>query len=105
MSKHSIAPCVCAARLLDGTVAFASDGAPSDCVALTTLGYFNESIDLVVSGINFGPTWVMMLHIPVPSQLQWKLPLPECPVSPFPWILRKATSARSNLARLPQPPV
>jgi 5'-nucleotidase len=41
-------------RLADGTVAFASDGAPSDCVALATLGYFKEPIDLVVSGINAG---------------------------------------------------
>jgi len=35
-------------RLADGTQAFASDGAPSDCVALATLGYFKEPIDLVV---------------------------------------------------------
>jgi len=41
-------------RLADGTQAFASDGAPSDCVALATLGFFNEPIDLVVSGINAG---------------------------------------------------
>ncbi len=41
-------------RLADGTQAFASDGAPSDCVALATLGYFKESFDLVVSGINAG---------------------------------------------------
>lgn len=41
-------------RLEDGTQAFASDGAPSDCVSLGVLGYFKEKIDLVVSGINFG---------------------------------------------------
>lgn len=41
-------------RLADGTQAFAGDGAPSDCVALGTLGYFKEPIDLVVSGINAG---------------------------------------------------
>lgn len=41
-------------RLADGTQAFSSDGAPSDCVALGTLGYFKEPIDLVVSGINAG---------------------------------------------------
>ena len=40
--------------LADGTQAFASDGAPSDCVALATLGYFKRPIDLVVSGINAG---------------------------------------------------
>jgi len=40
--------------LADGTQAFASDGAPSDCVALATLGYFKEPIDPVVSGINAG---------------------------------------------------
>jgi 5'-nucleotidase len=37
--------------LADGTSAFMSDGAPSDCVALPLLG-FTEKIDLVVSGIN-----------------------------------------------------
>jgi len=41
-------------RLADGTQAFASDGAPSDCVALATLGFIREPIDLVVSGINVG---------------------------------------------------
>ncbi len=41
-------------RLADGTVAYSSDGAPSDCVALATLGYFKKPIDLVVSGINVG---------------------------------------------------
>jgi 5'-nucleotidase len=40
--------------LADGTTAYGSDGAPSDCVALGTLGYFKEPIDLVVSGINVG---------------------------------------------------
>jgi 5'-nucleotidase len=40
--------------LADGTLAFGSDGAPSDCVALATLGYFKDPIDLVVSGINVG---------------------------------------------------
>ncbi len=37
--------------LADGTPAFMSDGAPSDCVALPLLG-FTEKVDLVVSGIN-----------------------------------------------------
>ena len=41
-------------RLEDGSQAFASDGAPSDCVSLAVLGYFKEKFDLVVSGINFG---------------------------------------------------
>ena len=40
--------------LADGSTGHASDGAPSDCVALATLGYFKEPIDLVVSGINVG---------------------------------------------------
>ena len=41
-------------RLADGSTAYAGDGAPSDCVALGTLGYFKEPIDLVISGINAG---------------------------------------------------
>src|SRR5688572_28835075 len=41
-------------HLEDGTQAFGSDGAPSDCVALSALGYFKEKFDLVVSGINVG---------------------------------------------------
>jgi 5'-nucleotidase len=38
--------------LADGTSAFTSDGAPSDCVALPLLGLIEEKIDIVVSGIN-----------------------------------------------------
>jgi 5'-nucleotidase len=38
--------------LADGMPAFASDGAPSDCVALALLGFVTDPIDLVVSGIN-----------------------------------------------------
>ena len=39
-------------QLSDGTIALASDGAPSDCVALARLGVVEQQIDLVVSGIN-----------------------------------------------------
>ena len=39
-------------HLEDGTVALASDGAPSDCVALAMLGYFKEKFDLVLSLIH-----------------------------------------------------
>lgn len=38
--------------LQDGIRAMASDGAPSDCVALAILGLTPEKVDLVVSGIN-----------------------------------------------------
>lgn len=38
--------------LADGSSAIASDGAPSDCVALAVLGILDEPVDLVVSGIN-----------------------------------------------------
>lgn len=38
--------------LADGSAAFSSDGAPSDCVALPLLGLLEEKVDLVVSGIN-----------------------------------------------------
>jgi len=38
--------------LSDGTPALASDGAPSDCVALALLGFLPEKVDLVISGIN-----------------------------------------------------
>jgi 5'-nucleotidase len=41
-------------HLEDGSQGFGGDGAPSDCVALGTLGYFKEKFDLVVSGINVG---------------------------------------------------
>jgi len=37
--------------LADGSAAYMSDGAPSDCVALPLLGYVDK-VDLVVSGIN-----------------------------------------------------
>ena len=38
-------------QLADGTPGFASDGAPSDCVALPLLG-LTKPVDVVVSGIN-----------------------------------------------------
>ncbi|GAB4426159.1 MAG: 5'/3'-nucleotidase SurE [Anaerolineales bacterium] len=38
--------------LADGSPAYTSDGAPSDCVALALLGLVEGQIDLVVSGIN-----------------------------------------------------
>jgi len=38
--------------LADGSPALATDGAPSDCVALAALGLLSQKIDLVVSGIN-----------------------------------------------------
>jgi len=38
--------------LADGSTATSSDGAPSDCVALALLGFFDKKFDLVVSGIN-----------------------------------------------------
>ena len=38
--------------LADGTRALASDGAPSDCVALALMGVIESPIDVVVSGIN-----------------------------------------------------
>ena len=39
-------------HLADDLRAYASDGAPSDCVALAMLGLLDTQIDLVVSGIN-----------------------------------------------------
>jgi len=42
------------AVLADGTPALATDGAPSDCVALALLGVVEAPVDLVVSGINGG---------------------------------------------------
>jgi 5'-nucleotidase len=44
-----------AAVLADGTPALASDGAPSDCVALAMLGLLPEPVEMVVAGINGGP--------------------------------------------------
>lgn len=38
--------------LADNSRGTACDGAPSDCVSLAICGYFDEKVDLVVSGIN-----------------------------------------------------
>jgi len=38
--------------LADGSSAWACDGAPSDCVALAIPRFFDEKVDLLVSGIN-----------------------------------------------------
>jgi 5'-nucleotidase len=42
-------------QLADGTAAYASSGAPSDCIALVMLGAIDFKPDLVVSGINPNP--------------------------------------------------
>jgi 5'-nucleotidase len=39
-------------ELPDGSMAYACDGAPSDCVTLAALGLLPEPIEMVVSGIN-----------------------------------------------------
>jgi 5'-nucleotidase len=38
--------------LADGSKAYHSDGAPSDCIAVALLGFVKPRVDLVVSGIN-----------------------------------------------------
>ena len=42
------------AELEDGSPAYLSNGAPSDCVALALLGILDREPDLVISGINNG---------------------------------------------------
>ena len=39
-------------KLADGSPAFTSDGAPSDCVALALMGLLPDKVDLIVSGVN-----------------------------------------------------
>jgi len=41
--------------LADGSEALATDGAPSDCVALATMGLIERPIDMVIAGINNRP--------------------------------------------------
>ncbi|MDQ3927954.1 MAG: 5'/3'-nucleotidase SurE [Chloroflexota bacterium] len=41
-------------KLRDGSMAYATDAAPSDCVALAALGFLNDKPELVISGINRG---------------------------------------------------
>jgi len=41
-------------RLPDGSLAYTTDGAPSDCVSIAALGFLGWKPDLVVSGINKG---------------------------------------------------
>ncbi|NLC55459.1 MAG: 5'/3'-nucleotidase SurE [Armatimonadetes bacterium] len=48
-------------RLADGSTALASNGTPSDCVALALRSLLDERPDLVVSGINRGPNLGMDL--------------------------------------------
>lgn len=42
-------------QLADGSLAYSTDGTPSDCVSLGVLGILDRKPDLVVSGINNGP--------------------------------------------------
>ncbi len=41
-------------ELPDGSIAYATDGTPVDCVRLSALGLIGEPPDLIVSGINLG---------------------------------------------------
>jgi 5'-nucleotidase len=41
-------------KLADGSTGWSVDGSPTDCVALATLGFFEQPFDLVASGINYG---------------------------------------------------
>ncbi len=41
-------------KLRDGSHAYATDGTPSDCVALAVLGLLEKTPELVISGINHG---------------------------------------------------
>ena len=41
-------------ELPGGVKAFASDGSPADCVAISTLGFLEQRPELVISGINNG---------------------------------------------------
>jgi 5'-nucleotidase len=43
------------ARLPDGSMGHSTNGTPSDCVTLGVLDVVGEKVDLVVSGINWGP--------------------------------------------------
>lgn len=43
------------ARLPDGSYGYATNGTPSDCVSLGVLDLVGAPVDLVVSGINWGP--------------------------------------------------
>jgi len=43
------------ARLPDGSQGYATNGTPSDCVSLGVLDLVGGKVDLVVSGINWGP--------------------------------------------------
>lgn len=42
-------------HLSDGTLAYATNGTPTDCVTLGAHAVMNHQVDLVVSGINAGP--------------------------------------------------
>ncbi|CUU02684.1 MAG: 5'/3'-nucleotidase SurE [Fimbriimonadales bacterium] len=42
-------------HLLDGTIAYATNGTPTDCVTLGAHAVMEHRVDLVVSGINAGP--------------------------------------------------
>ncbi|OFX16293.1 MAG: 5'/3'-nucleotidase SurE [Armatimonadetes bacterium RBG_16_58_9] len=42
-------------RLADSSVAYSTNGTPSDCISLGILGILDRKVDLVVSGINRGP--------------------------------------------------
>jgi 5'-nucleotidase len=42
-------------HFLDGVTAYAVTGSPADCTAVAVLGFLEQKVDLVVSGVNRGP--------------------------------------------------
>lgn len=49
-------------QLRDGSKAYSSNGTPSDCASLGVLEAMNGDVDIVVSGINYGPNLGWDVH-------------------------------------------
>jgi len=102
--KTSIAPCASRKfQLADGTLAYASDGAPSDCVSLAALGYFKEPVDLVVSVSMWAPISARC-HLFRHGTAAMEAVIANLPVSQFHWKRSKVISAAWILALRRVPP-
>jgi len=88
-------------RLEDGTPALATDGAPSDCVALAMLGLLSERVHLVVSGINPNSNFGHDVTYSGTVTAAMEAAIWVCPVLRSLWIRPRTTWVCWIMVRLP----
>jgi len=88
--------------LADGSPAWQSDGAPSDCVALAMMGALEQDFDLLVSGINPNANIGLDVTYSGTVTAAMKLPFGASQGLLFRWTRPRTTADKSITAPLPR---